>query len=262
MSKDIVERKNREVAKQGGFGVGRGFEKVDMESVSMPRIKVMQGLSPELQDEDYNFKMGDIVHGLLMEKMPEKFIPLSIWSSRTLFVPRRNEDKKKFFETVGLEETESMFVCRSLDGKNLDERFNPFGYKTCAECMFKDFEWDGNSDTPPLCTHTINVLALFEDFEMPAVIQFANTNFKYGKKFRELAMFSGGDLFSKMYKLTSKKEQNDQGVFYVTPVKPAGKVEDADLFKKAEDLYSQFSGVSIEVEDAENVEEEATSHEF
>ena len=51
MSKDLVKQENTAVAKQQAGGIGRGFERMDMESVSMPRVKVMQGLSPELQDE-------------------------------------------------------------------------------------------------------------------------------------------------------------------------------------------------------------------
>ena len=218
---DLVKREQGQLQTGGFGGIGRGFEKVDLQSVTMPRAKVMQGLSPELQDEDYNFKMGDIIHGLLMEKLPEKFIPITIWDSRTMFVPRNPADKKQFFETLGIDEIDTMFVCRSLDGRVPEN--SPFGCTSCSECKYSKFGWDGNPSTPPLCTATINVLALFEGYEMPVVIQFANTNYKYGRRFRDMALFSGGDLFSRKYKIKSKKEQNDMGTFFTTPVKPAGK---------------------------------------
>ena len=257
MGKDLVKQDNN-VMKQGGVA-GRGFENVDMEQISMPRVKIMQGLSPELQDEDYEFKMGDLVHGLLMEKLPEVFVPISIWDSRTMFVPRNTADKKKFFEDIKLPETDTMIVCRSLNGKNLDATFNAFNNSSCKDCKFKGFGWDGNPDTKPLCTHTINILALFEGQDMPVVIQFSNTNFKYGKRFRDSAFFSGGDLFSKMYKIKSKKEQNDMGTFFTTPVKPFGKVTEEETIKKVFDMYKLYSRVDIEVEDEINEKEEVTT---
>ena len=254
---DIVKRKSGDVTV--GSTAGRGFENIDMEQVSMPRAKIMQGLSPELQDEDYEFKQGDIIHGLLMEKLPEKFVPITIWDSRTMFVPRNQNDKKAFFETVNLEDTDMMFVCRSLDGKNLDAKFNPFDNHTCKDCKYKDFGWDGDTETKPLCTHTINILAMFEEMDMPVVLQFSNTNFKHGKKFRDLAYFSGGDLFAKKYKIKSKKEQNDSGTFFTTPVKPAGRVDDAEELARAEEMYKTYSSVAIEVEEEHDNREEAAT---
>lgn len=255
---DLIKKENNAVSTKVG-GVGRGFERIDMSKVSMPRAKILQATSPELQDEDYDFKMGDVIHGLLMEKLPEKFIPISIWDSRTMFVPRNANDKKRFFDILGIEPTESMFVCRSLDARVPEKP--TLGHANCEDCPYKNFGWDGNEDTKPLCTANINVLALFEGQEMPVVIQFSNTNYKYGKRFRDMALFSGGDLFSRKYKLTTKKEQNDQGVFYTSPVKPAGKANDEE-YRLAEELYKQFSGVAIEVEEDTSNEPEQLAFDF
>jgi len=221
----------------------RGFERIDLREVSMPRVKVMQALSPELEDEEYGFRPGDIIHGALMEKLPENFIPLLIWDSRILFSSREEGSK---------------ILCRANDGKH--------GYsegldtpKLCSCCPYG--QWNG--DNPPECTLTINVLALFEGYDMPVVIQFANTSWKYGNRFKQMALFSGGDIFSRKYKLKSKKESNEKGTYYVIQVKPAG-LPTEEEYKKAEALYERFLNVTVvtDVEDERDVIEAQAETEY
>jgi len=252
---DIVKTNNALINPE--FNKPLGFENLDDDIVIVPRVKIMQATSPELQDEDNDFRMGDIIHSLLLEKLPEKFIPISIFGTRTMFVPRN--DKKEFFEAIGLSETDTMFVCRSLDGSNPEK--DVFNCVNCKNCIFNKFGWNGKEDTPPLCTHTINVLALFDGQEMPVVIPFANTNFTNGRKFVSMAKYSGGACFTKKYKICTKKVQNDKGIYYVTPVKPAGKPTKEELML-ASQLYQQFSGVTIEVEQDTSVENTQQSFDF
>jgi hypothetical protein len=255
---DLIKRESTALSTGGNKAIGYGFENIDMTTVSMPRAKVMQGLSPELQDPDYNFKQGDIIHGLLMEKLSDTFIPIMFWDSKVMFVPRNASDKKEFFETLGIEPTENMFVCKASDGRFPE--MSLIGKTSCADCIYAKFGWDGDPSTPPLCTNSINALALFDGQEMPVVVQFSNTNYKYGRKFRDMAVFSGGAAFSKKYKITSKLEQNEQGRFYTTPVKPAGKTTPEE-YDKAFEMYKQFSGVRIDV-DADTIDSEAVNNDF
>lgn len=227
----------------------RGFENVDMSEVTMPRIKLLQAMSPELDDQDYDFKKGELIHNLIMEKVSPIFIPLVFISSKVMFVPRDNQKRLALLERLGVEDDGStMMLCRAKDGKNVD--MSLIGRNNCAECGYH--KWDGN--TPPICTSSISILALFDGLELPAVFQFANTNWKYGRKFRDMAMYSGGALFGKKYRLDIKQEENDKGKFFVTPVKPAG-VPTEEEFRKAEAMYNRFSNVRIVVDEDEGDEE-------
>jgi hypothetical protein len=230
MSNDLIKQESNAVTSVNQV---RGFERIDLREVSMPRVKVMQGLSPELEDEDYDFRPGDIIHGLLMEKLPEKFIPLQVWDSRIMFSPR---------------DEGSTILCRADDGKHgfSEGAVKP---KPCNICPYG--QWDGNN--PPACTLTVNVLALFEGYDMPVVIQFANTSWKYGNRFKQMAVFSGGDIFSRKYKLKSKRESNDKGTYYVIQAKPAG-LPTEEEYKRAEELYNKFLNVTV-VTDAEDERE-------
>lgn len=248
----VVEVKQQAVVAQPHMPSVAGFEGVDMERISMPRVKVMQGLSPELADEDYNFRQGDIIHALLMEKVPEKFIPVKFWDSRILFVPRNDEKQAILFERVrelfGADVSDvGIIICRADDSKT----GNRFG--NCKECPLG--QW--HEDEPPLCTQTMNALALFEGQDMPVVVPFANTSYKYGRKFVEMALFSGGASYTRKYKLVSKREQNEKGVFFTMQAKPAGLPTDEEK-ALAMAMYQQFSGRVIETELDDQSEEQQT----
>lgn len=248
----VAEVKRNEVA-QAGSQVGRGFENVSMEEVTMPRAKLLQSNSPEVSDRDYNFRSGDLIHTLLMEKVPAKFIPLSIWTSNILFVPRA-EDKKPAFKALlklSDEDMQGMVICKAADGKHGDR------YGKCANCGKQKFV--GNEK--PICTETINVLSVpYEEdgtLGLPFVVQFSNTSFKHGKKFRDTAFYSsiGGDLFGKVYKFDTIEASGSGNKWFELRVKPAGVVP-ADLLPRVESMYESFSGKVVVVdEDDDTVEE-------
>lgn len=224
--------------------IGRGFENVDASTVTMPRAKLLQSNSPEVSDRDYNLRAGDIVHTLLMEKVPEKFIPISIWDSNIMFVPRADERKASMKAMLGLSDAdmEAMVICRAVDGKHGDK------YGECTKCGRHKF--DGNEK--PWCNATINVLAVpLEDdtLGLPLVLQFSNTSYKHGKKFRDTAFYSslGEDLFSRVYKLESAQAQGNGNSWYEMKVKPAGRTLPT-LLGEIEALYDSFATKIIVVE--------------
>jgi hypothetical protein len=228
--------------------VGRGFENVDFEEITMPRAKLLQSNSPEVADRDYNFRAGDVVHTLLMEKVPAKFIPISIWTSNVLFVPRSEEKKPAFKALLELsdEDMNGMIICKAADGKTGEK------YGSCEMCGKHKFK--GNEK--PICTETINVLAvpLTEEgmLGLPYVLQFSNTSFKHGKKFRDAAFYSsfGGDLFSKVYKIEAIEAAGNGNRWFECKIKPAGLVPE-ELKGKVEEMYESFAGKLVVVEDSE-----------
>lgn len=225
-----------------GFSVGRGFERVDMEAISMPRVKIMQPGSPELQDEDYSFKQGQLVHSLLMEQVAEKFIPLSIWPSQVLLVPRDEAKKKEMFDALNITDAPGFIICRALDAKQGTT------YGDCARCPLKAWrKMADGSEKPPLCTATVNVLSLFDGQQMPVVLQFASTSFKHGKKFRDMALFSGGDLFSRKYKVSVIKKSDSKGTWYEVAAKPGGVASPEEL-AVAEAMYHSYGTAVIETD--------------
>lgn len=232
-----------EVAVTGGGG--RGFEEVSLEDISMPRAKLLQSNSPEVSDRDYTFRAGDVIHSMMMEKLPEKFIPLSFFNSNILFVPREDAKKKLMKEALGLtdEQMEGNIICRSDDGRHGTV------YGNCADCGNAEFR----ENEKPWCNKAINVLALpvNEDgsLGMPVVYQFTTTSYKHGKKFRDMAYYAcaGGDLFTKMYKYESIAASGNGNNWFEIKAKPAGTTAPEHLHA-AEQMFNTFAGRKLVVE--------------
>ena len=226
----------------------RGFEDLDMADLPIPTAKLLQPTSPELTDdafEEFNLKAGQIVHSLSKEQL-EGFVPIKFYKDKMMFVPKNDSDKKYMKDRVksvkGIElsddDMQSMFVCRARDNKNGSK----FG--SCAGCPFNKF--DGNKK--PLCNENVNVVGIFENSPMPAVIRFTSTSLKHGNQFVMLAMTFGGTLFARKYKLVSLKKQQDGNTWYELTVRPAGKASE-DEFEYAETMYEMYKTKEFVVED-------------
>ena len=88
------------------------------------------------------------------------------------------------------------------------------------------------------------------------MVSFANTSMKTGKRLLSLASFSQEDMFSRQYLLTSKSEKNDMGQYFILDIRPAGKVEDANTFKFAENMWEKYHEkreiIEVHSDDTEN----------
>lgn len=237
-------------------GVGRGFENVNTSDITMPRAKLLQSNSPEVSDRDYEFRAGDIIHSLLMEKVPEKFIALNIFNSNIFFVPREDAARASVKMQLNLsdEDMAGAIICRAADGITGDR----YGHcSSCGKCKFV-----GNEK--PLCMQTINVLAVPVDedgnLQMPVVLQFSSTSYKHGKKFRDTAFYSslGGDLFDRVYKLEATESQANGNRWFEMKVKPAGLVPE-ELKSSVLALYNSFAGKNIVVDADEASDTNASS---
>lgn len=227
----------------------RGFDDVSIEDITVPRAKLLQSNSPEVSDPDFEFRAGDIIDATLMEKLPEKFVPLRIYYTNSLFVPREAPKRKELKDALGLTDTdmEQMFICRADDGKTGDR------YGSCAACgkhRFKGAE-------RPICNNNINVLlaSIEDDGELstPRILTFSNTSHKHGKRFVTQAMLmSKGryDLFDRVYKLSTERKSNDAGVWFEMQAKPAG-FPTPEQRSAAADLYSVLATARIVADEPE-----------
>lgn len=238
----VVTAQETAVAKP--MGKGRGFERINPEDITLPRIKLLQSNSPEVADRDLDVRAGDFFHNVMMEKVEELiFLPLSIMEDKTFMVPRNDNEKKEAKERLGLtdDDMDGLFICRAVDGKHGDR----FG--SCVDCGLCEF--DNINHLKPLCNKNVKVLAWFPQYGIPAVLIFTSTSFKYGKKFKDMAFMTsaaaGEDLFSRAYKLCVKDEKNNKGSWFGMEVKPAGKATQ-EHFETAEQMFNMFSGVSLD----------------
>jgi len=232
---EVAKNETGEVAKvTADKAVARGFEEpIDRSDILIPRAKKIEALSPEVKD---GTQPGKIINSITKEELPENFIPVFFFKNWIRFNPRKKEHP-------GYDPNyeKGAIIYRTSDPT--DDRLK------------NDGVWNG--DTPPLATAFLNFFSLFEGVTIPIIVSFCNTSYKSGKTLLSLARFSGGDMFSRKYKLTTKSRQNDSGDFYVLNVAMQGKPTDAE-YALAEKYYTDFRGKDIQVHEEEEETTETT----
>jgi len=226
MSKKEVAKRNVGLAK-GGV---KGFETMDRDLLEIPRLKIAQALTDEVQAGDA--KQGQIINSLTGEVLADKdealvFTPLIFGKSRILFSGGSGVD------------------CIAKNGQTGEG--DPGG--VCASCPYS--KWTKNEKTgknEQLCSELLNFVSIVD--EKPIMISFMKSGFKAGKKLYNLiaaqAMQGKSPWFNK-YSISAKFVQ-DEGNSYHTPViKAAGKNDDKQI-EYLDGLFDVLNEVDIHVE--------------
>jgi len=229
-TKDIAVKQETAVAVSQGRG--RGFEEpTAKEDLLIPRAKLFQGL-PTDYDQFPDAKPGQILNSLTKEQLPSEFVPIFKFTNWTRFNARRKED-------AGYDPAFEL-------GAKIWSTNDPHDPRVKEQGVF------GPNGEPPLAPKFLNFFSIFPGVPMPVVVSFSKTSFKAGKQLLSIAQFSGGDMFGKTYKLSSKKESSEQYSYYVLNVDQAG-MTTGELFKQAEMLYDEFSTKPIKVDEDQSV---------
>jgi hypothetical protein len=220
-----------------GGGGKLGLEEVDQDDLIIPYAKLMQPLSPEV-DEGIAIA-GEIVNSVTKFDYGQGvlFIPL-VLNKRRIFWPERDSG-------------ETGVRCASSNFKQPDQGAKYHG--SCARCQYS--QW-GEESTPPECSAILTFPSLIigvigddgEYYELPdgaegnemVAISFLKTGYKAGKQLTSMATFGSGNLFENIYELTTQKEKNDKGTFHVFKVQPSGSIED-DIREKVMGLYKMLA---------------------
>lgn len=213
-----------------------GFEDEEANDVIIPRVKVIQTLSPERKDKIA--EEGDIINSLTKDKLNgKKFIPVFKFNNNVWWKDRS--------EGGGI-------LCLARDGKvgkTADERT-----LMCAQCRRCEFD---NSKTGkealPTCTKYINFFGFFEGERMPIILSFSKTCYNEGKKLYSLAKVTMQNMWNYCYQLTSKLMSKGNNEWYVPVMTAAGPTNDEDR-EFAHNLYNMYrynlQSLEYDMEDA------------
>jgi hypothetical protein len=214
---------------------GRGFEEpTAKEDLILPRAVLLQALSPQVVEGTEGCKAGKIINNITNEVMPETFIPVFKYTEFLKFNPR--DSKADNYDPA-------------YDAGALIWRTNDANDPRTVECRF------GEDGSKPTAIKVLNFLCYFPGMTMPVVLGFSKTSYKAGKKLISLAQFSGGDMFSRTYKLVTKPAESNGNKYFVLDVGFVGKTNQEN-FKIAEAMYINFRGKDLKVHEEGIVEEE------
>lgn len=238
MSKEV--EKNEQVVEETTTAVSTnveaplGFEDEKAGDMIIPRIKVVQTLSPERKDK--LAEEGDIINSLTLEKYNgRKFIAVFKFDNNILWKPRSDGG--------GIQCIARDAKCGQMsDGTNL----------ICAVCRKNEFDnTKTGADAIPKCTKYINFFGFFEDDMVPVILSFSKTNYNEGKKLFSLAKVTMKNMWNFGYTLNAVKKAKGNNEWFVIDVKPAGPTSEDDRAYAA-GLYKNFrdmNAIKFDVED-------------
>lgn len=214
-----------------------GFEDEDDGDMIIPRVKIVQTLSPERKSGEAN--EGDIINSLTKDRLNGKtFVPVFKYSSNILWKDRS--------EGGGME-------CWSKDGKtgNLSDG----SCKLCKMCKKNEFD---NTKTGkaaiPVCTKYINFFGFMTGEKMPIILSFSKTNYNEGKKLFSLAKVTMQNMWNYGYNLSEKLVAKGGNEWYIINPTTAGKVSDEDKAYGLR-LYQSFRNADLHVAEETNESE-------
>ena len=216
------EKSKKEVAKAQSTAVAtaagapRGFEHESPKDLLLPRIELLQALSPAVAEG--KGKAGDIVNQISKSPLPTNvFLPIAMHRKFIKWIPR-NEGGGIEYQTSDPE----------------DPR------------VIKDTKWGAHGEKPT-CTAYMNFLVLMEGTTLPIVLSFSMTNYQEGRKLYTMCKMANCDMWLRKYRLASKQKKNNMGIWYVYDVSEAGTSSEEDA-KVAENLYNTFSQRDLQFE--------------
>lgn len=217
----------------------RGYEDENEEDIIIPRLKLVQDLSPERKDGIA--KAGEIINSLTKEKLGNRrFIPVFKYNNNIEWKPRS--------EGGGI-------VCRSMDGKV--GVCADGSTKLCAMCKRNEFDNSkAGKDAIPACTKYINYFGFVEDAPIPVVLSFCKTYLNEGKKLFSLCKFTLEDMWNNMYYINSAEKSKSGNDWFALTVAPGGPTTEQQRHV-GEQFYNSFRGqeLKVDLEDASSSED-------
>lgn len=195
---------------------------ISSKDLELPRVNILQALSPDVIEDPAEFKPGTIINSITKEILPPKFIPLFAFKQYAKF----DEDGK-------------------LDWSTMD--------KTDVR-VEEGLVWtkdDKGESVPPEVTEFLNVLCVFEDdTEMPLILSFKKSSLKLGRQFLTLIALKGSG-HGQWYSLATKQKQDGQKNYFVPKVVPSKDAVPAELSEACAAMVATFKPLiqNIKVEE-------------
>jgi hypothetical protein len=199
-------------------GSARGSEQVENSDISLPRIDIIQDLSPQHKETKPEYipgaKVGMLFNTLTNELYPGGVSVVPVWYDKQYLVWK---DQKKGGGLQGVFTKNQADEAEALAASDPD-----------FDCV----------ETP---THVVLVvdedgLPLYE-----ATVPMSKSKMKVNRQWNSLIMMHGGDRFSRQYRLSSVEDKNNEGQEYLNyRVATEGFASEA-AYVRAEKLYEQIS---------------------
>lgn len=194
----------------------RGSEKVRIDDLTIPRVDVIQSLSPQRKKSDPMYIEG-AEEGMLFNSVTSE-----LYGSEVVFVP------------VYFRKEYVIWRDRKQGG----------GFRGAFATMNEAVE-----ELSKLGVESHDIIDTAQHFGLivrpngdtsEVVFSMSRTKMKTSRKLNTMIRMTGEDSFARAYKISSSQDKNEKGEFYNIRVTPLGYVSE-EIFRKAEILYGHVS---------------------
>ncbi len=220
---------------------GRGSEDVTQDAVEIPRVVMLQALSPEV--EEYDVRAGEFFHNIALEELGKSItvVPCHVSNSYMLWRPR---------------EDGGGILARAQDGKHWDPADTEFTVKlksgkvvtwrtakTVSQSGLDRFgseDPDDPENNYPAATAMIDVICVMPERPEMGVFMFTfqRSGYKIGKKFNGNLKLSPAPTYGRVFEFSTKKVEGHSGPYYEPRLKPVRFVGSEEEMRKYEEVYT------------------------
>jgi hypothetical protein len=206
----------------------RGSEHVTTDDIIIPRLELIQALSPAVKEGDPGFlkeaRPGMLMNSVTKQLYGKEAMVVPVYFSKQWLVWRKRKDKS---------------------GKPIEGGF--FGAHNSPEEAHVRAEAEGGEEDNIEIIDTPQHLCLLVNFGSGTIdeimLSMPRTKAKVSRQWNSIIRLAGGDRFSRVYRITSALEKKQQGDYYNFVVAQAG-FPAKPLYERAEKFYAQIqSGV-------------------
>lgn len=196
-------------------GQGRGNENVSNEDLQLPRIDVLQALSPQINKKKDSYiegaEVGMLFNTLTGELYKEgvSITPVTFVKRHLVWVDRKKDSEGGLRGVFDTPEQAEAFIEEQADEDKLE------------------------------AVATAEHLVLLDD-GTEVILSMSKSRMKVSRRFNSLVRLNAGDRFSRRYMLTSVDDKSSQGEFQNIAVANDG-FPSEDVYLKAEALYEAIS---------------------
>lgn len=212
-------------------GEGRGNESVGQDDIVIPRLELVQGLSPAVKEGDAGYIEG-AKPGMLMNSVTKQLYGKEVFVVPVIYMKQWLVwRKRKFADEKGREQTTEGGFFGSF---NTEHEAND---RMAAEVSL------GIDPRSIEVIDTPQHLCLLINFNTGAVeelmVSMPRTKAKVSRQWNSMIRLAGGDRFSRVYRVTSSLEKKNGNDYYNFVIAQSGFPAPV-LYKQAEKLYEQM----------------------
>ena len=240
VTKNVTKKQSNSVSKAPQMIPG--LEGVKQETLIIPRLKLVQKNSVEI--DDGIIKPGEIVNSVTKDILAKKDKPLTL-------IPIKNSESRLLFKPF---DDGGGLLCQSFDA--IYGKGDPGG--ECENCPYS--KWTENKkgeQVAPECTDLTNVFCLVRgyDFPIPLTVSFGRTSKGAGKQLINFFYFDAQKAqkspWNFAYTLSSEFKENVKGNYFQFKVAPGGMAQ-KDEIKIGETFYRLIQSTQVQIHEDED----------